>query len=213
MSEIDNNEKTINLDDANLDDIFALAIKKKKKKKNDEDKNSTYKKKKKIICEDEDIECNYTYLDLLKRIKSLNPDLESTTKLKLPIPTTSLIGSTRTCWDNFAYICSLLKRNPEHVLQFFLTELGTEGSIDAFQCLVLKGRFVPRKIESLLRKYILEYVTCNSCRNPDTRLARNPASRLYFINCSSCGSSRTVTIIKAGYQAVRKGERKKARNI
>jgi translation initiation factor 2 subunit 2 len=98
------------------------------------------------------------------------------------------------------YILSLisLKRSPEHVLQFFLAELGTDGSIDGSQRLIIKGRYVPRKIESLLRKYIGEYVTCHACRNPDTAFTRDPVSRLYFVHCSSCGSSRSVAAIKAG---------------
>lgn len=37
-----------------------------------------------------------------------------------------------------------MRRNPEHVLQFTLAELGTEGSIDGNQRLVIRGRYVPK---------------------------------------------------------------------
>ena len=77
--------------------------------------------------------------------------------------------------------------------------------------MVLKGRFVPKKVESLLRKYISEYVTCAMCRSPDTVLTRDSVSRLYFVNCNSCGASRTVASIKSGFHAVKRGERRRAR--
>jgi hypothetical protein len=90
-------------------------------------------------------------------------------------------------------------------------ELGSEGSIDGSQRLMLKGRFVPKKIESLLRKYILEYVTCEMCRSPDTLLNRDPVSRLFFVNCKSCNASRAVSSIRAGFQALKRGQRRKER--
>ncbi len=42
----------------------------------------------------------------------------------------------------------MMKRNPEHVFQFMMAELGTEGSIDGNQRLVIRGKFVP-KVEIL----------------------------------------------------------------
>lgn len=38
----------------------------------------------------------------------------------------------------------MMKRNPEHVFQFMMAELGTEGSIDGNQRLVIRGKFVPK---------------------------------------------------------------------
>lgn len=45
------------------------------------------------------------------------------------------------------------------------------------------GKYVPKYIESLLRKYIVEYVTCQMCRSPNTTLTRDPVSRLFFVHC------------------------------
>ncbi len=122
--------------------------KKKKKKKAEGEKDAPA----------EEEECNYTYGELLNRVyellRSKNPDLAPGKRYKLTPPSVFRVGTTRTCWANFAEICTILKRSPEHVMQFFLAELGTDGSIDGSQRLVIKGRYVPRKIESLLRKYI-----------------------------------------------------------
>ena len=38
----------------------------------------------------------------------------------------------------------MMNRSPDHVLQFTLSELGTEGSIDGNQRLVIRGRYVPK---------------------------------------------------------------------
>jgi translation initiation factor 2 beta subunit (eIF-2beta)/eIF-5 len=47
-----------------------------------------------------------------------------------------------------------MHRSPEHLMSFILAELGTEGSIDANQRFIMKGRYLPKQIESLLKKYI-----------------------------------------------------------
>lgn len=48
----------------------------------------------------------------------------------------------QTLWANFQDICQLMKRQPEHVFSFVVAELGTEGSIDGNQRLVLRGQFL-----------------------------------------------------------------------
>ena len=41
-------------------------------------------------------------------------------------------------------------------------------------------------IESLLRKYLLEYVKCQMCSGFNTTLTRDQVSRLYFVHCQVC---------------------------
>ena len=45
-----------------------------------------------------------------------------------------------------------------------------------------------------------EYVTCHTCRSPDTILQKE--TRLFFIQCETCGSRRSVASIKSGFQAI-----------
>ena len=52
-----------------------------------------------------------------------------------------------------------------------------------------------------VRRYVNEYVLCNSCKSPDTLLDRDSATRIMFLRCQQCGASRTVSAIKAGFQA------------
>ena len=104
-----------------------------------------------------------------------------------------------------------MHRQPEHVQSFFLAEMGTDGSIDGNIRLVIKGRFQPKQVESLLKKYIVEYVTCHMCRNPETSLTRDSVTRLYFIQCESCGSRRSVAPIKTGFHATNRVDRRKVK--
>jgi len=159
---------------------------------------------------------DYNYTELLERIFTLlrekNPSLSVKKRHVMPPPQLVRVGTRKTMWANFAPICQLMHRQPEHVLSFLLAELGTEGSIDGNQRCVMKGRYVPKQIESILKKYILEYVTCHMCRNPETSLTRDSVTRLYFIQCESCGSRRSVAPIKSGFHATMRTDRRKTKN-
>ncbi|EGG07143.1 uncharacterized protein MELLADRAFT_35675, partial [Melampsora larici-populina 98AG31] len=108
-------------------------------------------------------------------------------------------GNKRSIWANVAEICKKMHRQPEHVIQFLFAELGTSGSVDGSGNLVIKGRFQQKQIEAVLRRYIVEYVTCKTCKSPDTLLEKD--NRLYFVTCESCGSKRSVSAIKTGFSA------------
>lgn len=119
------------------------------------------------------------------------------------------ISSNKSAWINFQEICDILRRSSEHMSRFVFVELSTEGSIVGGQQLVLKGRFLSKHVENLLRKYMNEYVLCQMCKSMNTSLIRDPSIRLYTMKCDNCGSSRSVHQIKEGYHAVNKADRKK----
>jgi Domain found in IF2B/IF5 len=52
-------------------------------------------------------------------------------------------------------------------------ELGTSGNLDGQQRLIVKGRFLPKGFENVIRRYMNEYVLCASCKSPDTLLDRD----------------------------------------
>jgi translation initiation factor 2 subunit 2 len=163
-----------------------------------------------------DRKADYTYDELLDRVVDLlqtnNPALVEKKKRNIKPPQLSLLSSKKTLWINFQEICSMMQRSPDHVYQFFMAELGTEGSIDGNQRLIIRGKYVPKYIESLLRKYVVEYVTCEMCRSPNTELKKDPSTRLYFLECLDCGSSRSVAQIRSGYHATSRADRRAARN-
>ena len=168
------------LDDAEADtDEFSLALTKRKKKKTKAKKaNSDEPTADSIDAESTDAvgvlpssiqnpERDYNYTELLERVFSLlhekNPALSTRKRYSMPPPQLVRVGTRKTMWTNFAQICALMHRQPEHVMSFLLAELGTDGSIDGNQRLVIKGRYQPKQAESLLKKYIVEYVTCHMC--------------------------------------------------
>ncbi|PWN41179.1 hypothetical protein IE81DRAFT_183760 [Ceraceosorus guamensis] len=156
---------------------------------------------------------DYTYQELLGRVfstlRAQNPALAGEKKkYSIVPPSVTRDGSKKTMFGNVVEICKRMHRQPEHVIQYLLSELGTEGSVDGSQRLIIKGRFQPKQIENVLRRYILEYVTCKTCKSPRTILKKE--NRIFFIACEACGSQRSVTTIRSGFQA-QTGKRSKMR--
>jgi len=200
-----------------MSELQVKKSKKPKSKKTEEDKGGDAAPASAVRDESSLREDKQTYAVLLGRVydqlRANNPKLVG---IKAPAimrpPQVTRVGTSRILWQNFDEICRIMKRDPDHVFRYFLTELGTTGSIDAKQQFVMKGKFVPKYVESVLKRYIAEYVTCSMCRGVDTRLDRDSNSRMNFLTCGTCGSSRSVQPIAKGYHAVAKGERRAVRN-
>ncbi|KAJ9084184.1 translation initiation factor eIF-2 beta subunit [Entomophthora muscae] len=221
--------------------MFSDLKKKKKKKKkvteeeaNDEDDDDAAEQaasKDEDIAPEKDIETDddkaadeeswlgtdrdYTYQELLNRVFKIlrqnNPELAGEKRRYTIVPPqVAREGSKKSVFANIADICRRLNRSIDHVVQFLFTELGTSGSIDGSQRLVIKGRFQQKQIEVIIRRYIVEYVTCKTCKSPETVLSKE--NRLFFLQCESCGSTRSVSGVKSGYQAnlVKRSKRKPA---
>ena len=104
-----------------------------------------------------------------------------------------------------------MDRKHDHVLQYIATELGVEAVLGPENNLIIQAKVMPKKVEVLYKKYMEHYVKCTNCKMYQTKLEKDPSTRLYMLECKNCGANRSVAAIKAGYQAVRRGERKKAR--
>jgi hypothetical protein len=70
----------------------------------------------------------------------------------------------------------MMRRNPEHVFQFMMAELGTEGSIDGNQRLVIRGKFVPK-----VKEILCFYLSCCS-------------QLMIILFTSSCSISRVFSV-------------------
>merc|ERR1712137_534239 len=156
----------------------------------------------------------YSYDELLQRLYArANPSLGNVDKYQMKPPQIVRVGSKKVGWVNFTEICNMMKRPPEHVMQFVLAEFGTEGSTAGDGQLILKGRYQDRHAESLLRKYIKEFVKCEMCKRcTNTTLKREASSRLFFVECADCGARRAATNIRTGYHAVTRADRRAAKN-
>jgi len=205
-------------DDGELSMDFADMKKKKKKKKDlkdlvegevegaDEEKENEEESAGDAVTAWVGSDRDYTYDELLNRVfdimRQKNPEMASGTKQKFVMrpPQVVRIGTKKTSFVNFMEISKMLHRAQKHLLDFLLSELGTSGSIDGNNQLIIKGRFQQKQIENVLRRYIKEYVTCHTCRSPNTLLQKD--SRIFFLQCEACGSRCSVASIKHGFQAV-----------
>mmetsp|Transcript_16450 Transcript_16450/g.57507 ORF Transcript_16450/g.57507 Transcript_16450/m.57507 type:complete len:209 (+) Transcript_16450:92-718(+) len=194
---------------------FGKKKKKNKDKKDKKDEEGGDGEAKMVTTEWEKGEV-YTYDELLGRlyqiIEDKNPTLGTTKKYVMKPPQVVRVGSKKVGWVNFTEICNLMKRPVEHVITFVLVEFGTEGSTTAEGQLTLKGAYKEKHVESLLRKYIREFVTCEMCKSANTGLDKDQSTRLWTVNCHNCGASRTAASIKAGYHAVTRADRRAAKN-
>lgn len=195
---------------------FDFGSKKKSKKKTGEKKKATANESSGVMVEtDWERGVLYEYDELLVRlykiIEDRNPSVGAAKKFALKPPSIVRVGSKKVGWVNFGEICDMMKRGQDHVIQFVLAEFGTEGSMTPEGQLILKGRYQPKHCESLLRKYIREFVTCEMCKSANTTLERDASTRLHMVNCQSCNASRAATSIKTGYHAVTRKDRRAAK--
>nr|CAG4652063.1 EOG090X0AVX [Triops cancriformis] len=198
------------IEDVDLD----LDFSKKKKKKKKKDLEGLVAEEEKDDTENESgpgstwagSDRDYTYDELLNRVFNImrekNPEMVAGEKKKFTMrpPQVVRIGTKKTSFANFTEICKMLHRQPKHLLAFLLAELGTSGSVDGNNQLIIKGRFQQKQMENVLRRYVKEYVTCHTCRSPETILQKD--TRLFFLQCETCGSRCSVASIKSGFQAV-----------
>lgn len=173
--------------DDEIASMFELGKKKKKHKEKD--------KKTEIKSESPP---PYTYSELLNKLYTQLGTVESTTTNKFMIcqPIVQKISIKKVVWCNFNDTCILLNRQHDHLFQFILSELNTQGSINENKQMIIKGKYFAKNIEVILKKYMCSYVQCNMCRSYKTTINRDIISRLNMLVCSNCKSSRTITSIK-----------------
>jgi len=208
-------KEAVNIDDLDLDsfDLESFGTKKKKKKRPgmstavaEGGEDSADKENEAGSDPWMGTDRDYTYDELLKRIfkiiheKNPDQDRQGARRFVMRPPQVVRSGTKKTAFVNFMDIAKTLHRQPKHLLAFLSAELGTVGTIDGSNQLILKGKFQQRNIETVLRKYIKEYVTCHTCRSPDTILSKD--IRLFFLQCMTCHSKCSVQSIKTGFQAI-----------
>lgn len=133
-------------------------------------------------------------------------------KSNVPPPTLARVGGRRVAVCNFGLICAALRRPTAHVQSFVESELATTTSLDAqAETLTLLGRYTDKHVEQLLRKYIHEFVVCAQCKALETDLHK--CGREWIIRCVCCNAEETRAAIKSGFRALRKGERRVAREV
>ena len=144
----------------------------------------------------------YSYDFLLDRIYKMIQSPERSL-LKIPIPELNPAGK-RSVWVNFSSFETALNRPLEHLLHFVMEELGVEGTINAEKQALLKSRVARNQIESILRKYIQDFVQCKNCKSFKTTIIKDQSTRLQQLSCESCKAILTLQNAKSLTKAGRK---------
>lgn len=149
---------------------------------------------------------DYTYDELIDRAYSIlrekNPELTGVIKkISLKPPNVSREGTKKTVLMNFAELCKSFNRQVDQVMPFITADMGTTGSLDGQNRLIMKGKFQSHNFAIVLRRYINEYVMCPSCKSFDTLLDKDSATRLMYLRCQQCGASKSVQAIRSGFLA------------
>ena len=85
-----------------------------------------------------DSDRDYQYDELLQRVFTIMSDTKKNIFVIKP-PQVMRVGKKRTAFANFVEIANKMNRQPKHLLQFLLAELGTKGAIDGSNQLIIKG--------------------------------------------------------------------------
>ena len=104
-----------------------------------------------------------------------------------------LIQGAKTIFVNFNDVAGCLRRDPKHMLKFFLKELAT-SSEEHDRKVVFQGRFPGPLMNRKLEQYAKDYVLCPNCSKPDTKLLK--VDRLEFLKCEACGTKQAVKKLK-----------------
>jgi translation initiation factor 2 subunit 2 len=132
-----------------------------------------------------------SYQALLERAHAKLPPVRTgAERFQVPEPDVMSDGKN-TMIRNFQEITGVLRREPDHVIQFLAKELGCPGVLDLPRG-ILKSRITKDQISQRLREYTAKYVICSECKRPDTHLKKE--GRLTLLICEACGAQRPVTV-------------------
>ena len=104
-----------------------------------------------------------------------------------------LIQGARTIFFNFYDVASGLRRDPKHLLKFFLKELATSYE-EKDKKVIFQGRFPGILINKKVELYVKNYVLCANCNKPDTKLMK--IDRIDVMKCEACGSRQAIKKLK-----------------
>jgi translation initiation factor 2 subunit 2 len=127
-------------------------------------------------------------------------------KINIIRPKINPEGSKKTVILNFQTICTNINREEKSLSTFISNELATtisiggvvKGSKNNERTLIIRGRFKPAAIETIIKQYIIAYVRCPQCKSINTYCIKE--NRIERLNCNNCTAStavqRQINIIK-----------------
>lgn len=133
------------------------------------------------------------YFTLLDRAKEKLPETAESHE-RFVVPELDILQEGKmTVIRNFIDVTDTLRRDPQHVLQFLLRELGTPGNLDGRR-VILKSKISPGHVTEKIQTYTETFVICSECGRPDTKMTKE--GRTLVLECEACGAHRPVNVKK-----------------
>jgi len=134
------------------------------------------------------------YESLLKKARKEMPKIvKERQRFEIPKVKGHIQGN-KTIIVNINKICSVLGREPKHLLKFLLKELATSGEIKKSGALIFDTKLPASRINEKIKKYTEEYVLCKECGKPDTKIIKEKG--ISWIKCMACGAKHPIKDIK-----------------
>ena len=135
-------------------------------------------------------------MDFDQMLDNVYVELEKTyEKKKLVISKPEIdTSTTNTYWRNIKKILRQINRNPDHFVDYLNKEIGNVNWLSNSKSdgLVIIGKYRKDKINELLKKYLNNYVVCNSCKTSNSSLVKDSNIKKYKFICKNCKSSYYV---------------------
>lgn len=129
------------------------------------------------------------YEKMLEEGLSVLPEVESSdSRFEIP-KVKGHIQGTKTVISNIFDIAKTLERKPEHIIKYLNKELATPGEIKG-QALILGTKKSSVMINEKIQKYADEFVFCQDCGKPDTKLINEGPA--VYLKCLACGAKHVV---------------------
>lgn len=111
--------------------------------------------------------------------------------------------SNNTLWINAKPIIKIMKRPPDHVIDFLKTELNTNAdwldSRNKDSGINIIGSVRKNLLESCINKYCRKYILCggfsdnlDGCKSTNTRFKKDPKTKCYIFKCKNCNLTYRV---------------------
>lgn len=120
-------------------------------------------------------------------------------RFTIPVPVLTRLGGRKMVFENFWQVAAAMNREQELLRQFFSSSLSAQctlapaaNGIGNFK-MVMRTRILPREVETLLTKFLSEYVASPGIPGSfHTRLERDAATGLQMVVCNETGSRRCI---------------------
>jgi translation initiation factor 2 subunit 2 len=137
---------------------------------------------------------------LVKILKNQNLNTTKTPKLSFPpiqLENVGLKKNKKYIWKNFGEFAKQLNRPVDHMRDFVARELSIDPIIIEDLVLKMESRKIETEdLQTILIKYIHEFVKCPLCHSPKTTMVKDASLRVFVINCENCKASRSLVQIK-----------------